>query len=298
MTPNAIVDRLEAVIGVRGGPRRLSSAIEAELNEYFGLMAIQATERAEQVTPAVARVIAHRATNSEQAGTLATLVLLGTTSDLVAGWCHVLPLDAIAVAAAKEQRRHVGALLEAMRSLNFDEFEKLGACVLAEVGATFCRITPHRGDQGIDFYGNLTLGQLQDIPPPFIRLAHDVVLSFAGQAKHYPNGALGPDIVRELIGAISLARTKTFSKSGLDIFSGLDLKPFSPLVTFVFTTGRITNGALHLAESAGIIARSGEQLAVFLADKGVGITQTGAGVMFDEAKFAEWLHAGQANADG
>jgi hypothetical protein len=289
MTPKAIADRLESAIGIDGAPRPLASAIEKELISHFGLLAIHASERAEKVTAVVARIIVMRATQSEQAGTIAALVLLGTTSDVVAGYCHVLASDAAVVAAAKRQRLHVGALLVAMRALTFNEFERFGARVLAEIGASIYRITPHRGDQGIDFYGRLSLGEFQEFPTPFMKLAHDVVLLFAGQAKHYPNGSLGPDVVRELVGAVSLACTKSFSRTGIDIFRDFDLKPFSPLVILLFTTGRISSGAAQLAESAGIIAQSGEQLAVFLTDKRVGITETEEGDVFDQPKFMQWL---------
>lgn len=290
MTPTDIVDRLEVVIGLQGEPCKLTASMEIELVGHFGLPAIQASERAEKVSPAVARIIAQRSAKSETDGTVGTLVLLGSTSDIIAGYCHILPTDIANVASAKKQRIQAGTLLKAMRALSFNDFEKFGARVLKEIGASFSHITPHGGDQGIDFYGRLSLGQFQDMPMPFMKLAHDVVLLFAGQAKHYPEKPIGPDIVRELVGAVSLARTKTFSKENLDLFPGLNLKPFSPLVTLLFTTGRITSGAAQLAESAGIIARSGEQLAVFLADKGIGMKQTDAGAVFDEDKFSEWLN--------
>lgn len=161
--------------------------------------------------------------------------------------------------------------------------------MLVEIGASFATITPHSNDQGIDFYGRLSLGQFQDTPTPFLKLAHDVVLLFVGQAKHYPNRALGPDVVRELIGAVSLARTKTFSKDDTNFFPELDLKPFSPLVTLLLTTGTITTGATQLAESAGIIARSGLQISVFLADKGVGTVTVEGETNFDKQRFFDWL---------
>lgn len=44
-----------------------------------------------------------------------------------------------------------------------------------------------------------------------------------------------------------------------------------------------------VAAAAGIIARSGEQLAVFLAEKGVGMRDDGSGPVFDNAAFTEWL---------
>lgn len=220
-----------------------------------------------------------------------TLVLLGAQSDIVAGCCFVLPHDHVGISAAKRYRLQVGGLLDAIRNLTFNEFERFGARVLAEIGATYWQITPHSGDQGIDFYGRMSLGEYQGLPIPFAKLAHDVILLFAGQAKHYPDRPLGTDVVRELTGAISLARTKTFSRDDLDPFPGLNLKPFAAMVALLFTTGRFTTGAVRLAEAAGIIARSGEQIAVFLADKGVGMTQTGAGPMFDSTAFRGWLNA-------
>jgi hypothetical protein len=38
-------------------------------------------------------------------------------------------------------------LLDAMRSLTFDEFEKFGAKVLQELGATKTHVTPHGNDR-------------------------------------------------------------------------------------------------------------------------------------------------------
>ena len=133
------------------------------------------------------------------------------------------------------------------------------------------------------------MGALHQIPSPFLKLAHDVVVLFAGQAKHYPDSSIGPEVVRELVGAVSLARTRTFSRTDLDIFEHLNLKPFSPLVTLLFTTGKITKGAAELAEQAGVIVRSGEQLAVFLADKGVGIIGCPIGA-FNAQAFHNWLN--------
>ncbi|MGA2672144.1 MAG: restriction endonuclease [Terracidiphilus sp.] len=291
MTPKSLVDRLENVLGLNGSPRRLRSAIEEELNAHFGLPAIQASESAEVVEAAVARVISARIAESERTGTTPIIALIGANSDVVAGYCYVLKADETHISAVKKQRLHAPSILSAMRALSFTEFEVFGARILSEMGAKYSRITPQRGDQGIDFYGQLSVGQLHDVPAPFLKLAHDVVILFAGQAKHYPNRAVGPDLIRELIGAVSLARTGTFSRPVLDIFRDLALKPFSPLVILLFTTGSVTSGAGSLAEAAGVIVRSGEQLAVFLADKGVGIIQHEQELIFDRLAFNNWLNS-------
>lgn len=289
MKTEHIVDQLEIRIGIGGAPMGLTTAIERTLIESFGLLPIRAVERAEKVTVVVARIIAERASKSDEAGVVSTLTLLGISHDQVAGCCYVLPTDDSSVAHAKRNRQQAGQLLTAIRALTFSEFEKFGAKVLLELGAKSSRITPHANDQGIDFFGHLSLGQFQPLQAPFVKLAHDVVLLLAGQAKHYQNSSIGPNVVRELVGAIELARTETFSKQSIDVFDELRLKPFAPLVMLLFTTGGLTAGARQLAEEAGIIARSGEQLAVFLADRGVGMKPDSSGSIFDMAKFMSWL---------
>jgi hypothetical protein len=178
-----------------------------------------------------------------------------------------------------------------MRALTFSEFETFGKRVLSELGAAFSHVTPHGNDQGIDFFGHFSLGQIQELPAPFFSLAHDVRLLFAGQAKHYPTSALGTAVVRELVGAVALARTKTFSQDGVDIFAELEIRPFSPVVALLFTTGQITTGAYRLAASAGVVAKSGSQLATFLADRGVGMLQEEGSAKFDPERFEDWLRA-------
>ena len=289
MRIGALVDRLEETIGIGGAPRSLLNVIGEILEAHFDQEAIAAAELAHDVFDAVARRVMERAQDNENAGTLPTLVILGATSDSIAGYCFILPNDEPWQIEAKKQRLNVGPLLEAIRGLGYNEFERFGRQVLTEIGATRTHVTRHGNDQGIDFFGSLSMGQLQQFPPAFAKLAHDVVFSFVGQAKHYPDRTIGPSVVRELIGSLSLARTKTFSRDDVDIFVGLELKPFSPILALLFTTGAITKGAAKLAESAGIIARSGEQLAMFLADRRVAMHEVNGAWLFDPVRFAHWI---------
>lgn len=292
MTPKRVLDRLEAVLGASAPPSRLTTVIETELVAHFGLEAIRAAEKAEPLAMSVAKLIAQRSIEADDYGVAATLVIIGSTSDYIVGANHILPLDTPHVAAAKAGRSQHDSLLQSIRSLSADEFELFGKRILTELGASEAHVTRQSGDQGIDFYGKFSLGQLNALPAPFLKLAHDVRLLFAGQAKHYPNSTLGPNIVRELIGAISLARTKTFSSDGVDIFANLEIRPFSPVVALLFTTGKISSGAYHLASSAGIVVKDGNQLAAFLADRGVGMLISAAQTtIFDEASFKTWLLA-------
>jgi hypothetical protein len=289
LKPQAILERVEVVIGLDGGPRRLREVIEEQLSAHFTLPPIQAAEQAERLEPSIANLIANKQQNSYATGTLPILVLMGVSSNTVIGSCRILPTDGPLVVQAKSNRPHAKSLLQTIQALTFTDFERFGACVLRELGAHSIQVTPRSGDQGIDFFGVLNLGKLQQNPAPFFHLAHDVELRFAGQAKHYPTVAIGPDVLRELIGAISLARYRAYSSKSGDPFERLALRPFNPLLPLVFTTGDVTSGAIELASRAGIIVRSGWQLAIFLADHGIGMKATPTGPQFDAKLFLEWL---------
>ena len=56
-------------------------------------------------------------------------------------------------------------------------------------------------------------------------------------------------------------------------------------MAIILTTGEFTKGAIQLALRAGVIARSGLQLAVFLADSGVGIEEQDGDLLFSEDRF-------------
>ena len=289
MKPHQIVAQLEHTIGLAGAPIKLEAAIERELRASFGMLAIQAAEKASGYVPSVAKLIAELAAHHDDSGTIATLSLVGTTADIVCGSCHEFPTDVAPVAIAKRNRAHAVDILSAIRGLTFNQFEKFGACVLRALGVRQATVTPHANDQGIDFYGYFSVGQLEEAPAPFFKLAHDVSFALAGQAKHYPTRPVGTATVRELIGSISLARTKTYSNDSVELFENVPVKPFSPMMAMLFTTGEFTNGAKHLCDAAGVVAKNGAQLSVYLAEKGVGIEGQGDTSKFSLAAFMSWL---------
>ncbi|MGO9340792.1 MAG: restriction endonuclease [Terracidiphilus sp.] len=291
MTATQIVEHLEKALGPSGEPRRVKAVIEAELVQAFNYPPARAAELAELRAASVTRIISKKQQVSFESGTLYALAIVGASFDTVAGSCYPLPSDSPQVVALKRQRIAASDILAAMRALDFNQFERFGAKILAELGAQNAQVTRQSNDQGIDFFGELSVGTLGTVPIPFLKLAHDLRFIIVGQAKHYPTRSLGTDVVRELVGAMSLARTKTFSKDNLDILDGVSLKPFSPLVALLFTTGELSSGTVHLANSAGIIARNGEQLSVFLADRGVGMVETNGIKTFAPQTFRDWIAA-------
>ena len=284
MTALDVFRRLEAVVGISGRPHNLFDVIEEELIKSFGLPPIQAAEKAQQLERKVVTIIEKNRADAEVAGTISTIVISGDNDRAICGSCWIESFDGPDVQAAKKRRLQIEPVLRAIQGLNFAQFERFGAAVLKELGAKTVKVTPHSNDQGIDFFGVLSIADLGVVPEPFLQMTRDVTIRFAGQAKHYPMAALGPSVIRELIGAITLARHK-IRASPRDPFEELHLLALHPLLGMVFTTGRFTGGALKLAQNAGLIARSGEQLSVFLADRGVGYV---AGNFSDE-EFRRWL---------
>lgn len=290
VTAAAVIERLEAVIALDAPPQRLRLIIERELIAHFGQPAIQAAENAERLETNVSRLISEKCAKCEKDGIIPVLSVIGTSFESVVGSCHIRSADSTEVAQAKKHRLQAEPLWKRIQDLTFSEFEHFGAKVLRLLGAQNTYVTPHSNDQGIDFYGVLNVGQLQKVPAPFFRLAHDVELRFAGQAKHYPTRSIGTSVVRELVGSVSLARHKTFSTDE-DLFEELELKPLNPLLVLLFTTGTFSSGAIDLATKLGIVVRSGRQLAAFLADCGVGMVSTGSGMAFSNSEFESWLVA-------
>lgn len=291
MTPKAVVNAIELRLGVSGTPRQLRDAIEHELLAS-GMTPVFAAEEMERLKKRVSEEILRRREERDLLGEIATIHLRGDGNEIVHGSSHVFSDDPDQIKDAKINRVSATEIYAYLRSLNFSRFESFGKCVLRELGCR-ARVTPHAGDQGIDFYGEFSIGGLLGADPATLRLMHETRVILVGQAKHYPENPLGPNVVRELVGALSLSRTFTYSRDDLDLLNDVELRPFSPVLALLFTTGGFTKGARHLARRAGLIAFSGWQLAVFLADRGVGLIPDGKGRRFDKAEFDAWLEAAE-----
>jgi restriction endonuclease Mrr len=290
MTLTELLARVEVAVGLQGPPRPLREVLEEEMRAHFQLLPIRAAEEAERLEERVRQRISEKQQQMENAGNIPVVVIHHASFRRVVGSCWIDPIDTAAIAGAKLGRVHVQHILTALRALTSDEFERFGSRILRELGAEQVQVTRRSGDNGVDFYGFLSLGGIMQHPPPICQLAHNIQLLFAGQAKHYPNSAIGPATVREMIGAIALARFQVYS-SEPDFFEAFELLPYNPLLALLFTTGRFTKGAMEIASSAGIIARSGEQLATFLADRDVGMVVNDGMKTFVPELFLDWLHS-------
>lgn len=129
-------------------------------------------------------------------------------------------------------------LLDQLKKLDPDAFERLSRLVLRESGVEDVQVTGKAGDGGIDGTGTLQLEGMLTFPVVF-------------QCKRY-DGTVGPDKVRDLRGAM-MGR----ADRGL-----------------LITTGRFTRGAREEAQRDGatpIDLVNGEEFAEMLADLELGI---------------------------
>lgn len=289
MTPKKITDQLELTLGQLGHARQLRDAIEDILLEHFDQPATKAAELSERLCDKVAEEIETRVAAALESGTIA-VVSLRPNRTVVHGSSFVFPDDGPSTILTKLSRLHSQRLLLAIQSLDFREFEKFGGAVLRELGCPLPVVTKHSTDQGIDFYGEMSIGGTRGERADVKRLMHSAKMMIIGQAKHYPNRNIGPREVRELVGALSLARTSTFSRPGLDLLDQIELRPNTPALAVLFSTGDFTMGARYLASAAGLVLYSGSQLAVFLADCQVGIRGSGSGSEFDDKIFRAWMY--------
>lgn len=156
---------------------------------------------------------------------------------------------------------------------------------LKELGCTHSEVTQLSSDQGVDFIGQFNLGKFQGLPNGFYKLIHDIELFIVGQAKHYPSTRLGPTIIREVLGSVQLAKHELFYSSNSPL-ENFNIKPYSPVMTMIFTTGEFTKNAESLAEKTGTIIKNGQQLATFLTERGIGIDENSN---FSKDLFQKWL---------
>jgi Restriction endonuclease len=192
------------------------------------------------------------------------------SDDFLQGPCFVEPSDPPELRAAKINRARATPMERVLEAISFDEFEIVCAAVLALIGARECHRSVRSNDQGIDFYGQLYLGDL-DIPSfPFARFQDNFKIWLVGQAKHYPGRKVSTPDIRNLVGSINLARFKEYAAT-TDLMQELPMRSCDPVVVLFLTTGKYTRDAVRLGTNSGVLLRDLTDLAKLLADKTVGV---------------------------
>ena len=205
----------------------------------------------------------------------------------IQGGCFVEPCDSLEVKEQKRRRIRWGDYYGCLRALRPEVFEKVCASLLGLLGVPNPVLTQYRADQGIDFFGRMSMGDVTGHGPLFPVFETDLVFWLVGQAKHYPDSKISTPDIRALAGSVFLGRSRAFPKEGS--LPELSIRACDPVIMLFFTTGRISSDGWTLCRRAGIVAMDGEMLAAFLADKKVGVITEGATERFSLPAFAEWL---------
>ena len=135
MTPKAVVNAIEARLGMTGAPRDVRDAIENELLQA-GLSLALAAENVDLLRNKVVAEIVRRRDEGDTAGEIAVLHLRGTQEEIVFGSSYVFGDDSEQLKQAKLNRVFADDIRAHVRALTFSEFERFGRSVLRELGCT------------------------------------------------------------------------------------------------------------------------------------------------------------------
>jgi hypothetical protein len=284
MTPREIVDALKKRINPDSPMESLGGCIEKILHEDFELSKAQAADIQESKTKQSVKLIEREIDRDLSLG-IPPALHLSDNKKYIGGSCKIALSDPPETAKLKQGRKEKDAALIEIKALTPKEFEIFCFKILKELGCTHSEVTKLSADQGVDFIGQLNLGKFLGLPSAFYKLVHDIELFIIGQAKHYPSARLGPTIIREVLGSVQLAKHELFYSSDSPL-ENFNIKPYSPVMSMIFTTGDFTKNAEVLAKKTGTIIKNGQQLATFLTERGIGIDSNS---QFSRQLFKDWL---------
>ena len=136
----------------------------------------------------------------------------------------------------------------------------------------------------MDFFGRVPFGEIMKPSAIGNGAERQLKLCLVGQAKNYSSSQVSTKDIRELVGSVNLARSKTYAGS-IDPLARLDMRTCDPVFFLFCTTGKLSRDAWDLLSKSGVVAMDGAQLAVFLADHGVGLVDG----QFHSESFWGWV---------
>lgn len=221
----------------------------------------------------------------ENLGRVVQFAINSSAGDMLQGAGYVEPSDSQTLQDEKKIILRSIHYINFFKTMTANDFESLCAGLLGELGVEKPKITPQSRDEGIDFYGRLSLEKMMRGVKVFPGIEKQFAVWLVGQAKHFQKGPVSTLNIRELVGAVILARTRTFSTRPEARYSDLIIRPSDPVFCLFVTTGEFSNDALALIEKTGVIAMDGRMVATFLSERGIGI-DNGA---FNSPTMTTWI---------
>ena len=242
-----------------------------------------AAEKAEAWEASVDRILRSKLNEMQKEGRPARVSYNSSDSAFVQGACFIEPSDPPDIQEQKRRRSRLGSYLKLIQGLDADEFELLCRRLLRLFGASSPNLTRRTGDDGIDFYGK--------VRGEYVFFAHDLQptiqrqlsIWLVGQAKQFGRTQAGTREIRDLVGAVELGRSGTFSTEASP-YPNLKLRACDPVFAMLVTGGTLSGRAWSLIRKSGVIGIDGELLATFLVDR---VSELGSNPTVDQ--FREWL---------
>lgn len=284
MTPLKLAHEIAETFDPRSRPVEVRELCHKILMDVFD----DPDEALERATSAEHKVVRHLTSIVEKASDEAVAVRFSineSSSYFIHGSCFPLPNDRPEVIEAKKRRAHAWSYASQIARLNPTEFEGLCCGLLSLIGVESPSMTRRSGDEGVDFFGRIALSAPTLTPIISPNLATKMHGWIIGQAKHYKKTVAGTPELRDLFGAIELAKARVTNPLGTE--SDQDqVRIADPILYLFVTSGRISSRARSLLSSSGVYGVDGEMLSTFLSDHAVGVDANG---QFDSRIFKGWI---------
>ncbi len=258
--------------------------IQIAVNKRWAISRGEAAEYAERWETGFLQALRSHMNEMREVGRFTRFEFNSSSSYVIQGSAFIEPCDSQDLRAAKARRARFTEYVSALRALNPEEFEALCVGVLHILGVREPRTTPSSADEGIDFYGRIRFADIMKWAGSDAGVLAQLAVWMIGQAKHYRAIKVATPDLRDLVGAVSLAKGKAFGSTA-DPYEDLVLRPCDPIVYLFFTTGDFSANGWRLMQRSGVVGLDGEMLASFLASNEIGLDGKG----FSEAAFKTWI---------
>lgn len=258
--------------------------VEISLLEGWHSNEAEAYEAAERWTTRFLNLLRRELSEFTAVGRFVPFVFNSSSEHVIQGCAYIEPWDTVSTRENKKRLSTYSEYVESLDSLRPRQFEAMCVGLLDLIGVADPKITQYSADEGIDFYGKLDLEQLVLLDTSLPNIQRQLSAWMIGQAKHYKSGQVSTFEIRDLVGAVELARGKAFG-SLEQKYVDLDLKACDPVFYLFFTTGRITANTWRLLDRSGVAGMDGEMVAALLAEKSVGVEKD----VFSETALYEWI---------
>ncbi len=276
---------LADIIGIDSSPKSaIDWLVTISLAEGWYSNPNEAVEAAEKWEKPFLSLILQELNEFNQVGRFTSYAINSSSDDLIQGAAFVEPKDPPNVRASKSKRALQGSYTNALRLLIPREFEALCAGIVELLGVEKATLTDYSADEGIDFYGKLHLEKMVSPNPIFPSIQRQLNAWIIGQAKHYIKGQVSTFEIRDLVGAVELAKGKAFGAAS-DKYADLAIKVCDPVFYLFITTGSITANSWRLLSQSGVAGMDGDMVASFLADNQVGLSNG----VFDNDLLKKWV---------